>query len=487
MTINNIERANEGIYYNPNEMGNDEEDISNYSESDLDESDELLSVDSSNSSTTCFSEYIVPMVSERDIISTYISLSYLSPFAENNLYKTCCITFMEDSKVLIIEPIMKSQIGFLSNQIQTGNVTLLNFDPSLQYKEDQIVFYTQKDLRYIFSLSNFVLIINDDLEIVNENQRSIFERNNKNNKNVTVPTIIRFYIAVNSMKYKKWFNIFLKNTESRNNKQKGNESEVELLSPNSYLETDNYESQSSTIPYNYFDANVDSEFDPILRNMSPFNYSKYQPIHISIDDNELNGKINNNLPTQKYNGEKPYNNVQYVNEELCPPIINNELTEVSLEPVMRDSSPNPDINVNYNSKDELNQNLTINTNLINRNKNGKDDKKDIYRTYPKFVGKDSPRSFAAGSNISSQVDTRTINYEGDIITPISNNMSNDISFTTTHDSLEPLINHDGDYINKHNILTHRRKLTKSSSNSYLLKPDNTEFVSDENHKLLPKH
>ena len=175
-----------------------------------------------------------------------------------------------------------------------------------------------------------------------------------------------------------------------------------------------------------------------------------------------------------------------MNEELIQhPITlrNSELTNASLEPIIRNSSPNPTLIMGNNSRENINEDLIIS--VLNENRNEKNNKKETYKNFPKLISKNSSRSHVAGSSISGQVDTHSINYEGEVITPISN--TNDISFTTTHDGIEPIITNDEEYINKQNILTHRRKLAKSSSNSYLFKSNSNDTLPDERINLLPKH
>ncbi|ORX39463.1 hypothetical protein BCR36DRAFT_375577 [Piromyces finnis] len=559
IVINNFEKVNNGYYMNANIEG---DNVTNYSGSDLDdESDELLSIDSSSSSTSCFSEYISPIVSEKDIISTYISLPYLSPFAENNVYIPCCVSFIVDSKVLIIEPIIKNKVvALVNNTIRSENITLLNYDSQKEYKEDDVIFYTQKDFRYIFSLNNFVVIVNNDLNdnkiiqlnekveeeyefsemsngifnilnkdhnsnlslansnntmIINQNSnnniasqdnRKLINNNNLNNKSETIPTIVRFNIKANSIKYKKWYNVFINHAKTRIsdkidiplnihkefysndanvlnrsnkrqfiNKNKGlknKDSELELIQSVNSFEN---ESDGNYSPYNYhYDINMASDYDQFVKNYSPFNYSRYQPIQISMDEDNRGQRIN-------YNGERE--EIPMVN------LINNKSTIEPSSQNLNNTSSSITISAN-NTSNIRDSNLSIDTHVHkykNPIKNNENLNKESFKNTIKYSGQDSSISHVAYSNISAQVNINSLNYEGDINSPNSNN---DISFNSYNDIMDPLIinrNDNNYYSNKsHNNLTHR-KMVKNSSNSYLYKSDSNVELSEEKLNLLPNN
>jgi len=164
-------------------------------------------------------------------------------------------------------------------------------------------------------------------------------------------------------------------------------------------------------------------------------------------------------------------------------------------PVSRVANATPSIittntnnsNNNNNNPDTISDALIIDTHVPRLNKlnqyiNNKGDtiKKEHYKDLNKFLGQDSPIVY---SNMNSQAEINSLNIE--VETPSS---SNDMSFNTIHDVMDPLIvSHSGDsYYSKKPPanLTHRRKMMKSSSNSYLLKSDSNDEVSEEQINLI---
>ena len=128
---------------------------------------------------------------------------------------------------------------------------------------------------------------------------------------------------------------------------------------------------------------------------------------------------------------------------------------------------------NSNSE-SIKEKLMINTNLRDKNGNMKNNIKDSSGLLPNYVGINSSYSYTTNSNANGQIDTHTNNYESDT------------HLIATHD-VDPLINKE---YKKQNLLTHRLKLTKSNSNSYLYQSDsdsNTDILLNEKINLLPKH
>ncbi|OUM67575.1 hypothetical protein PIROE2DRAFT_58707 [Piromyces sp. E2] len=557
MIINNFEKVNNEYYLNANmEVDN----ATNYSGSELDESDELLSIDSSSSSTTCFSEYISPILSEKDIISTYISLPYESPFSENNIYIPCCVSFMVDSKVLIIVPIIKNKVlALMNNTIRIENITLLNHDAQKEYQEDDDIFYTQKDFRYIFSINNFVVVDNkelDDHRIIQLNEKmedeyecgdsnnGIFNVLNKdhnsnntlsdtnntmvyegqnasshlfnmekqkpasvnsNSKTDNPPIIITFNIMSNNVKYKKWYNLLVNHTKTRvtdkidiplnihkdlysdnhnidyddsqqqlvnrSKKLKSKDSDLDIVpSDNSF---DNDSNRNYPVTNYHYGVNTASDYDPFVKNYTPFNYGRYQPIQISVDEDNQGQRIN-------YNGERE--------EVPVVSLMNKNPSLLQMESISKVSNSSPSFITTANSIDKMSDTLTIDTRVprhmdkFNAIKgSGETIQKEHFKNIPKFLGQDSPINHF----ISSQAELSSINLEVD--TPTS---SNDMSFNSPHDIMDPLLvskNDDNFYSKKQPPnLTHRRKMVKSSSNSYLYKSDSNE-QSEEQINLLNKN
>jgi len=560
MVINNFEM----MEYNLQNIG--EDNGSDYSGSDLDESDELLSMVSTSSSTSCFSEYNAPTISEKDIISTFVLLSYFSPFAENSIYIPCCITFLEDTKVLVIEPIIKNKIiALVNNTIRSENITMLNYDPNKEYNQEDDIYYTQKDFRYIFSLNNFVFIINNDLachrmiqlnekyddefelkeldgEINKDNNNPNFRSNNSDNtlinsyqkrvnkslkyKNNYIPTIIRFNISTNGVKYKKWYNILSNNMQSRvssnidipvdmqkeffsshmkfnnnyndptnnmdnipnqtNNQNKDNITE-DHLHPRSAIIKKNDVPNS---PYSsHCDANSPTDYDPLIKNCSPFGYDKYQDVHISMNEDDRNN-IMDQLPSTQVVVKPPALNFISKESTIVHVKSIDQNHKLNASPSLSAVSTSNVINVNNDS--DRSSSISHRDSLRNEGLRKCGDcnemmEKNVYPPLSKFAIQDNSQNHAIYSNIGGQVRDNHISLNSGLT----------VSYYSSHDGMDPLISvpieedvNDNQYDSGHQShvsdgLTHRRKMVKNDSNSYLYKSDNNN-VSEERVNLLFK-
>jgi len=264
-----------------------------------------------------------------------------------------------------------------------------------------------------------------------------------------------------------------------------------LQQPRSVTNNKNDETNS---PYSFnYNINMEDDLYQYIKNYSPFNYGKYQPIYINTDDDDFSKK--DHVPPLVVIEPSLYNEPTVIPiKSLNRPKSNVSLSVAStsgdVHNIIISSSNGNNNNGRGNSNTLLNDHLTIfNTKeneeslkLMSGNSSNEKMKKEMYRPLSKFALQDSQMNNITYSNKPISNDSSTI-------------IVNDISFNSSHDGLDPLINDQtkkDEENNKHNSknkisngLTHRRKMIKSNSNSYLYKSDGNNN-SEERINLIPK-